>query len=242
MRGSTFGTRIAVASDMAIEDWLLVEATDVDFGTGRVGSRLRLGLIGLDPSHSVASAEILYGQAALPHGARLTYAFSGRAQVQDWALSWSRLDGFTAKVKEFGVDVLANPQTVAEKGELVFSTKVDGRMPRDLFEKVALRGKPVFIDKRFATSSQNAARMLALVGPAGIPLMSCSSRPCSEAFAMGLADDSKDAAVGVDVFGPMAVETAAPGLFWYGIHGMDVVLRAAAQCRRPTARTARSAR
>ncbi len=100
-------------------------------------------------------------------------------------------------------------------------------MPRDLFEKVVPRGKPVFIDRRFATSSQNAARMRALARPAGIPLMSGSSRPCPEAFAMGLAHDSKGAAVGVDVFGLMAVETAALGLFWYGIHGMDMVLRAA---------------
>ncbi len=195
-----------------------------------MSAALRIGLIGLDTSHAVAFTEILNGRAAVVNGARVTCAFPGGAK--DWPISWSRIEGFTAKIKEFGVEVLADLDAVAKKSDLIFITEVDGRMHRDFFEKVARWRKPVFIDKPFATSSQDAERMLVLAGQAGIPLMSCSSLRYAEAFTKALADDAKGAIVGVDVFGPMSLEAAATGLFWYGVHGIEMVVRVmGAGCR-----------
>lgn len=192
---------------------------------------LRIGMVGLDTSHAGSFSEVLNGPDSHQRAARVVCAFPGGAP--DWDLSWSRIEGITAQVKGMGVEIVDTPEAVAERSDLIFITEVDGRMHPALLERVVSQGKPVFVDKPFATNVKDAARMLALAETSGIPLMSCSALRYAEALTTALSDESGGAIMGVDVFGPMALQDAAPGLLWYGVHGLEIVMRVMdAGCRK----------
>lgn len=188
-----------------------------------MGIPLRIGLIGLDTSHAGSFTEVLNGPNSREPAARVVCAFPGG--TPDWEMSWSRIEGITAQVKALGVEIVPTPEAVARDSDLIFITEVDGRMHPDLLERVAAQGKPVFVDKPFATNVKDATRMLDLAKAHDIPLMSCSALRYAEALTKALADESGGAITGVDVFGPMALQDAAPGLLWYGVHGMEIIVR-----------------
>ncbi len=200
---------------------------------------LRVGLIGLDTSHTVAFTKLLNDSDNEHHvpGAKVTAGFPGGSA--DFHLSASRVEGFTKQLKdEFGVEILETPEAVAERVDLVFITAVDARVHRDLFERTASFKRPTFIDKPLATSLADAKAIVDLAGESSLPVMSCSALRYADNFQEALADDEQGGIVGCDAFGPMALEEALPGLFWYGVHSVEMVVAAmGAGCRQVRATT-----
>ncbi|MFW6060649.1 MAG: Gfo/Idh/MocA family protein [Phycisphaeraceae bacterium] len=187
----------------------------------------RIGLIGLDTSHVAAFTKLLNDPEAPHHvpGGKVVAGYPGG--TPDWDKSAGRVDGFTAQLgDEFGVEILDSPEAVAERVDLVFITSVDGRSHRELLDRVLSAGKPVFIDKPFAATVEDAEAMVAAAEAQGVPLMACSSLRYAEPFERALADDSLGAITGIDVYGPMALEPALPGLLWYGCHGIEMMVAA----------------
>ena len=94
----------------------------------------------------------------------------------DFGLSWNRVEAFTAQVREeSGVAILDSSATVAKLCDALIITSVDGRVHLKQLEEIAPFGKPVFIDKPFATSSTDALSMLSLAQKHETPLMISSA-------------------------------------------------------------------
>lgn len=192
-----------------------------------MSSPLRIGLIGLDTSHAVAFTGLLNDPDAEHHipGGKVVAAYPGG--TADWPLSSSRVEGYTQQLRDdFGVAIESNPKQVAESTDLLLITAADGREHRKLLEQVAPLGRPTFVDKPFATSTADAEAMLQLADEHGFPLMSCSALRYAEVFTAALKDDTQGAVGGIDVFGPMILEPALPGLFWYGCHSVEMIVAA----------------
>ena len=189
-------------------------------------SDLKIGLVGLDTSHVVAFTKCFNkpGDAENVPGARVTCAFAGGSH--DFELSHSRVDKFTQQVRDdFGVAIMDKPEAVAEAVDLLFITAVDGRTHLDYVRKTIAARRPTFIDKPFAVTSADAKEMFKLAEQHSVPMMSCSSLRYADALVQALADDSLGEIVAADVFGPMAIEPSQGGLFWYGIHSVEMVNR-----------------
>ena len=181
----------------------------------------KLGLLGLDTPHVVHMARLL-GSGEVT-GGRIVAAYPGGSD--DFELSRSRVKGYTATLKnEFGVAILDDPEAVAEQADIVLITAVDGRCHRALLEATIGLGKPTFIDKPFATSLADAQAMVDLAEARGVPLMSCSSWRYHEPFQAAIRSHSS--VLGCDVFGWLEFEATQPGLFWYGIHCVEMVIAA----------------
>lgn len=188
----------------------------------------KIGLIGLDTSHVTAFAKI-FNDPSYEHyipGFKITHGYAGGSP--DLEVSYSRVEGFTQKLRdEFGVTILDTPEAVAKEVDIVFITAVDGRVHRQLFEKVASFGRPTFIDKPFTANLADARAILELAAKHNIPLASCSSLRYSDRLTEALnAAASDDPVVSVDVYGPMATQPQLPGLLWYGVHGVEMLIRA----------------
>ncbi len=198
------------------------------------GSELAVGLIGLDTSHATAFTRLLNHTEDADHvaGARVVAGYPGGSA--DFPLSINRVHDFTRKLRdEFGLDILDRPEAVAERVDLLFITAVDGRIHREMLQRIAPYRKPTFVDKPFATTVADAQAMLDLAHQHGFPLMSCSSVRYADPLVAALADDALGPITGIDVFGPMAVEPPLPGLFWYGIHALEGIVTAmGVGCRR----------
>jgi predicted dehydrogenase len=188
---------------------------------------LRIGLIGLDTSHAPAFAR-LFNVADDPEhlsGGKVVTAYPGGSK--DFELSWSRVGKFTEEIRDkFGVSMVDSPEAVAEASDLVLMTAVDGRAHRELFERIVKFKRPTFIDKPFATTSEDAKAIFKLAGDHGVAVMSCSSLRYADSLTDALKDPKAQElgrVVGCDVYGPMDIQPPLPGLFWYGIHTVEIM-------------------
>ncbi|RYX84292.1 gfo/Idh/MocA family oxidoreductase [bacterium] len=186
---------------------------------------MNIGLIGLDTSHAPAFAKLLNDVSHPYHvaGGRVTAAFPGGSP--DFGLSCGRVEEFTRQVREeSGVAMLNSPAAVARACDALILTSVDGRVHLKQFQEIAPLGKPVFIDKPFATSYADARAIVDLADEYDVPLMSASilryGQPLVEALA------TAEEIVGADCSGPMDLEETQPGLFWYGIHSVEALYAA----------------
>lgn len=186
---------------------------------------LDIGLIGLDTSHAPAFARLL-NNAAQPHhvaGGRVVAAFAGGSP--DFALSKDRVEQFSAQVRdESGVRLLDSPAAVAKTCDAIILTSVDGRVHLEQFREIVPFGKPVFIDKPLATTSADARAILDLAREYNIAVMSASNLRYADSITEALA--AMDTLVGADCCGPMNLEATQPGLFWYGIHAVELLYTA----------------
>lgn len=185
-------------------------------------NQLKIGLIGLDTSHVPAFTGLLNDADHPFHseGGHVVAAFPGGSD--DFALSRDRVAGFTDEIREkYGVEMLDSPAAVAQKCDAILLTSVDGRVHPQQFAEIASFGKPTFIDKPFAVSSKDARAMANLAQKHNVPLMSSSSLRYSQSLQDALQSESDW--LGVDVCGSMNIEPTQPGLFWYGIHTVEMI-------------------
>src|SRR5918993_3014655 len=188
---------------------------------------LRIGLVGLDTSHVIVFSKCFNKPGHADHvaGGRVVAGFPGGSP--DFELSRSRVGKFTEQVREdFGVAIADAPEAVAEACDLVFITAADGRTHLDYVRKTISARKPTFIDKPLAVTSVDAREIMRLGEQHHVPIMSASSLRYAPALLEALGDDALGPIAGVDVFGPMPIEPTQGGLFWYGIHTVDMLNRA----------------
>src|SRR5688572_23187273 len=187
------------------------------------GKELTVGLVGLDMSHALEFTRRLNDAGNVEHvpGARVVAGWPGGSR--DFQLSWSRVGKFTAEVRDrFGVAIVDTPEAVAERADVILITAADGRMHRVLFDRVLPFKRPMFIEKPMTLCSHEAREMFRLAHDAGVPMMSCSTARFGPPLRDALAADL-GAVIGCDVYGPMPEEPTQPGLFWYGVHSIEVL-------------------
>jgi predicted dehydrogenase len=170
-------------------------------------------------------------------GAKVVVAYPGGSP--DFDLSINRVEGFTKKLREeFGVEIVGSPKTVAERCDAVLLESVDGRVHLEQFRAIAPLGKPTFIDKPFAVTSADARAIVALARQHRVRLLSCSSLRYAETLTAALANAADGPIFGAEFYGPMALQPTQPGLFWYGIHTVEMLYATlGAGCREVTAFT-----
>lgn len=188
-----------------------------------MAQQLKIGMIGLDTSHCQAFTKYLNNPAEEHYvpGGKVVVAYPGGSP--DFEMSYSRLDKYTALLRdEYGVQIVDSPEQVAEQSDAILLTSVDGRVHLEQFAKVAPYRKPVFIDKPFAVSSEHAGNIARIAGEYRVPFMSASSNRFSDSLVAALDGMGQDV-YGAECFGPMAIQDTQPGLFWYGIHAVEML-------------------
>ncbi|PWW28245.1 putative dehydrogenase [Cytobacillus oceanisediminis] len=188
-----------------------------------MNKQLTIGMIGLDTSHCPAFTELLNNKNNPHHvkGGYVKAAFPGGSE--DFELSYSRVGSILEQLQsQYNVHIAETPQEVGELSDAILLTSVDGRVHLEQFKQVVSYKKPIFIDKPFAVSSKDATEIYRLAAQAGIAVMSSSSLRYVEDL-QAEAKESPGAILGADTHGPMKIEPTQPGLFWYGIHSVEML-------------------
>ena len=186
-------------------------------------SVLRAGIIGLDTSHAPAFAELLNdpNKADDLAGVKIVAAFPGGSP--DIPASADRVEGYTKKLAELGVEIVPSIEDLLSKVDVVLLESVDGRPHLEQAVPVLKAGKPVFIDKPVAGSLADAVAIFDLAEQLNVPCFSSSSLRFSPGI-IGMRDDEKIGRVlGCEARGPCSLEPHHPDLFWYGIHGVEIL-------------------
>jgi hypothetical protein len=184
---------------------------------------LRAGVIGLDTSHAPAFARLLNGPEATGElaGVRVLAAFPGGSP--DIPASADRVAGYTKEFREMGIEIVPSIDELLKRVDVVLLESVDGRPHLDQAIPVLRAGKPVFIDKPVAGSLADAVAIFDLAKQLNVPCFSSSSLRFSKGI-LGMRDDEKVGKVmGCEARGPCSLESHHPDLFWYGIHGTEIL-------------------
>ncbi|MFI8425848.1 Gfo/Idh/MocA family protein [Streptomyces sp. NPDC085479] len=184
---------------------------------------LRFGLIGVDSPHAPSFTRLFGdGVTGTVPGGTVTAAWKGEA-AEDFPLSRDRVDAFAEEVAGLGVPLLPTPEEVADRCDALLVVASDARTHPGYFTRLALLGKPVYVDTRFALTTAAARDMLIAATAHGcLPLAGSPKRFTSE-FRAALAAGRVDR---IDLTGPLPTQPGHPVLDWYGVHLVDLAVAA----------------
>ncbi len=199
--------------------------TAVSFpGSSGIAADLRIGMIGLDTSHSVAFTKILNDSKHPNHipGAKVVGAFrSGSPDMPE--KSMDRVPGYAKELSEkYGVKLHDTIEELLAEVDCVMIENVDGRKHLEIAKVVFPSGKPVFIDKPMAGTLDQGIEIVALARKYRVPFFSASSLRYEDGITK-LTPAARSAIVLVNSHSPCALEPHHPDLFWYGIHGVETL-------------------
>lgn len=181
-----------------------------------MSASLRFGLIGVDSPHAPSFTRLL------TDGATITHAWKGEASP-DFPLSYERIDAFAEEVAGLGVRMCESPDEVAEGCDALLIVASDARTHPALFHRVAPHGKPVYVDTRFALTTEDARSMLAASREHGCLPLAGSPKRFAAPFRAALEAGPVER---IDLTGALPTQPGHPGLAWYGVHLVDLAVAA----------------
>lgn len=184
---------------------------------------LKVGIIGLDTSHVTAFTGLLNkdNKGALEN-MRVVAAFP--AGSPDLDISSKRIDGFTKTLREkHKVEIVDSIDELLKKVDVVLLESVDGRPHLEQAKPVFKAGKPVFIDKPIAASLADTIEIYELAKKHKVPCFSSSSLRFSDKLKALAKDESIGKLERCDTTGPISPLKGHPELFFYGIHGIEML-------------------
>lgn len=183
---------------------------------------IRAGMIGLDTSHVPAFTKIFNNKSASDLFAKIQIvaAFPGGTELP---ASRDRVEKFTQQVREMGVEIVATIPELLEKVDVVLLESVDGRIHFEEAMPVILAGKPLFIDKPLAGSLSDAIAIYRLAKQHNVPVFSASSLRYSPGVQELSNDESLGTIAGAVAWGSCSYQEGTPDLYFYGIHGVELL-------------------
>jgi len=202
---------------------------------GLAGEDVKVGIIGLDTSHCTAFTKLLNDPDAADDIAGYKVVAAYPKGSYDIESSISRIPKYTEEIKTLGVEIVDSISALLDKVDVVLLETNDGRPHLEQAIPVLKAGKPVFIDKPIAGSLSDAVAIFEASEKYNVPVFSSSSlRYLSNAQRIRRGE-SIGKVVGADVFSPASLEKTHPDLFWYGIHGVEMLFTVmGAGCRKVT--------
>ncbi len=191
---------------------------------GQAQTPIRVGIIGLDTSHVTAFTALLNDPSNPNHvpGARVVAAYRGGSP--DVESSATRIDRFTSELQtKWNVELVGSIEELCKKVDAVLLESVDGRPHLAQVRPVLAAGKRVFIDKPLAGSYRDAREIVRLSKESGTPFFSTSSLRFVNELQELKSSEKLGTMLGAITFSPSPTEAHHPDLFWYGIHGVEML-------------------
>ncbi|HRR95115.1 MAG TPA: Gfo/Idh/MocA family oxidoreductase [Candidatus Ratteibacteria bacterium] len=183
---------------------------------------IRIGIIGFDTSHVTAFTKLLSDKndPYYVEGGKIVCGYPSFSP--DLESSYSRVDGFKKElVEKWGVELVNSIEELLDKVDAVLLESVDGRRHLKEAKPVIEARKPLFIDKPMAANYKDAEEIFKYAKKFNCPVFSSSSLR----FDYNIQNVKKQVGnvFGCDAFSPASLDPTNPGLFWYGIHGVEIL-------------------
>jgi hypothetical protein len=184
---------------------------------------IRIGIIGLTTSHVVAFTKLINDPAADGVLADMQVVAGFTGGVPDNPDSWGRREKFTKDLAGRGVKIYETIDELLENVDAVLLESVDGRPHLEQAKPVIAAGKPLFIDKPMAASLADVIEIFRLAKEADVPCFSSSSLRFASGFQQMRNEKPAGDIIGCDAWSPCSLEEHHPDLFWYGVHGVEIL-------------------
>ena len=184
-------------------------------------NEIKIGIIGLDTSHSIAFTKLFNDDQAQPplDRCRVVCAYpKGSADIES---SVSRIPKYTEEIQEFDVNIVDSIGQLIERVDAVLLETNDGRPHLDQLIPVLRANKPVFVDKPIAASLADAIAIFEAAKKFNTPVFSSSSLRFTGPAQLARQGKLVGKVLGCETFSPCKLEPTHPDLYWYGIHGVE---------------------
>ena len=183
---------------------------------------IKIGIIGLDTSHSTAFTELLNGDsddkfvkefevvAAYPYGSKTIQS------------SYERIPGYIEEVKKHGVEITSSIAELLDKVDCVMLETNDGRIHLEQAMEVFKSGKICSIDKPIGATLGQAIAIYEMAEKYNVTIFSSSALRYSPQN-QKLRNGEFGKILGADCYSPHKVEPTHPDFGFYGIHGVETL-------------------
>lgn len=184
---------------------------------------IRIGIVDFDTSHVQAFTQrvnhVDVAESEWVEGARIVAGCPGVSEMMP-----ERIPGYEAKLREYGVEMVARPEDLIGKVDAVMVESQQGSRHLAHARIFLEAGLPVYVDKPFAQTVAEAEAMIAAAQKAGVPLMSCSSlRYDPTVVAAKAKREELGEILSADAWTPASLHPGNPGMLHYGIHGVEML-------------------
>ncbi len=185
-------------------------------------AQVRIGIIGLDTSHSTAFTKLLNSDdkkteyndfrivAAYPYGSKTIES------------SYERIPDYIKEVEKYGVEVVNSIADLLTKVDCVMLETNDGNLHLEQAHEVFKAGKIVFIDKPIGANLAQAIAIFELSRKYNVPVFTASALRFTEQ-SQKLRNGELGEVYGADCYSPAVIEPSHSDLTWYGIHGVETL-------------------
>ncbi len=181
----------------------------------------RIGMIGLDTSHVTAFTKVI-NDPAKNYGCKVVAGYPGGSP--DIPSSANRVGMFTEQLRDkYDVEIVDSIEELCRKVDGVLLESVDGRPHLKQAKPVIAAKKPLFIDKPMAGSLADVLEIFRLAEENNVPCWSSSSLRYSPGIVEMKKTNSVGDILGCDAFSPCSLEEHHPDLYWYGVHGVEIL-------------------
>lgn len=186
---------------------------------------IRVGIVDCDTSHVVQFTMRLnhkgIDEEQWVDGAKVVAAWCAPSEI----CPQETVNNYVKTLKEeHGIEFVDRPEDLIGKVDAICIESVDGSVHLERAKPFLEAGIPLYIDKPFACSLAEAKEIVELAAKKNLPLFSTSSlRYALEVMEIQENPDKYGKVVGLDVFSPASLHPRNPGLFHYGIHGVEML-------------------
>jgi len=179
---------------------------------------VKIAIIGLDTSHTIAFANLIQGEGKRLDGLRVVNAmrFPSAFQTEEGQ------DERQAQLEGWGVAMKPSVAEAVAGMDAVFLEINDPALHLEYFEQVAGLGVPVFIDKPLAGNLAEGRRIAEVAETNGTAVWSSSSLRYLTQLAA--AKEAIPEPLMCNVFGALGRAAAGSDLVWYGVHATEMLV------------------
>lgn len=187
-------------------------------------AEMKIGIIGFDTSHVVAFTKLINDESDPFHvsGAKIVAGYPSFSP--DIESSAGRVEGYKKElVEKWNIKIVSSVEELLPLVDAVLLESNDGRRHLKEATPVILAKKPLFIDKPLTASYTEAKQIFEMAEKNKCPVFSSSSLRFDYNISRARQEFQVEDIVGCDAFSPATQEKTNPGLFWYGIHGVEIL-------------------
>jgi hypothetical protein len=183
---------------------------------------VRIGIIGLDTSHSTAFTELLNTPSDDPYVQRFEVVAAYPYGSQTIESSYKRIPGYIEQVKKYGVVITDSIEQLLEQVDCVLLETNDGRLHLEQAAEVFKSGKPVYVDKPAGATLGQTIALYKLAEHYGVKTFSTSALRFSPEN-VKIRNGVYGPVLGADCYSPHHPEATHPDFGFYGIHGVETL-------------------
>ena len=180
----------------------------------------KIGIIGLDTSHSEMFAKDINEGSLKDRGYRVVAAYPHGSKDISSALGMKQ--GIIDAVKNMGIEIVDSIDQLLKKVDYILLESNDGRVHYEQAEKVIKAKKPLFIDKPMAENLEKVKAIFELAAKNNVPLFSSSSLRYDK-LVREVKAGKIGKVLGADVYTPAEIEPSHIDQAWYMIHGIEML-------------------